>query len=463
MFNVLSGQKIEKEFRFNTTQLVALGFMGVILIGTVLLALPISASEGNSTTFIDALFTATTSVCVTGLTTVSTAGHWSFFGKLVIMCLAQLGGLGVVTCVTLCLVIANRRITLNERIIISESYGLDTMEGMVKLIKKIVKGTLLIEVFGAVLYSIQFIPEYGPLPGLWRAIFNAVSAFCNAGMDILGDSSIQKYQTNVLINFTTMFLIVIGGIGFTVWWDVIRVIGELRRRKIRKEKIFTNLTLHSKFAITITAILIISGTILVFIFEYSNPDTIGNMSLGNKIMASLFQSVTTRTAGFFTIPQEKLTNATAMISILFMFVGGSPAGTAGGMKTTTIGMILLTTISFVGGREDTEIFNRKISKDNVRLGLSVVSVGFIVLFTAITMLCAIEKVPFLDIVYEVTSALGTVGLSRSLTPSLSFAGKIIIIIVMYLGRIGPITLVTALAIRTKKTGIELPEKKIIIG
>ncbi len=463
MFNVLSKEKLKKGFKLNTTQLVSLGFVGIILSGTMLLMLPISVSEGNSTKLIDALFTATTSVCVTGLTTVSTAGHWSIFGKVVIMCLAQLGGLGVVTCVTLGLVIAHRRITLNERIIISESYGLDTMEGMVKLIKRIVKGTLFVELCGGILYSIQFIPDYGLLPGVWRAMFNTVSAFCNAGMDILGDTSLQNYQTNVLINFTTMGLIVSGGIGFTVWWDLFHVAKQVRSKKIRKKKFFTNLTLHSKLAITVTAILIISGTILTLIFEYNNPDTIGNMPFWNKILASMFQSVTTRTAGFFTIPQEKLTNASAMISIILMFIGGSPAGTAGGMKTTTIAMILLTTISFVSGREDTEIFKRKISKDNVRLGLSVVTVGVIVLFTAIILLCAIEDAPFLDIVFEVTSALGTVGLSRALTPTLSTASKLIIVLVMYIGRIGPITLVTALAIRHKKTGIVLPEKKIMIG
>lgn len=462
---MLSKDIIKKEIKFNTTQIVAMGFFGVIMIGTLFLMLPISASDGNSTKFIDSLFTSTTSVCVTGLTTVSTAGHWSIFGKIIIMILAQLGGLGVVTCATLFLLVTNQRITLNERIIIRESYGLDTMEGMVKLIKRIIKGTLFVEFCGAILYSIQFIPEYGVLPGIWRAVFNAVSAFCNAGMDILGDTSLFHYQNNILINFTTMILIVSGGIGFTVWWDLFHVAKEVRRKKIRKKKFLANLTLHSKLAITITAILIVSGAILTFLFEYRNPDTIANMSFGNKIMAATFQSVTTRTAGFFTIPQEKLTNASAMLSIIFMFIGGSPAGTAGGMKTTTIGMLILTTISFVRGKEDTEVFKRKIAKDNIRLGLAVVTLGFIVLLTAVILLSTVENAPFLDILFEVTSALGTVGLSRAFTPTLSTAGKLIIIVVMYIGRIGPITLVAALAINNKnyKKGIELPEKRIIVG
>ncbi|MFA9377544.1 MAG: TrkH family potassium uptake protein [Lachnotalea sp.] len=462
---MLSKDKFEKVIKFNTTQLIATGFFGVILIGTFFLMLPIATSAGNTTKFIDALFTSATSVCVTGLTTVSTAGHWSIFGKLIILILAQLGGLGVVTCATMFLIITNKRITLNERIIISESYGLDTMEGMVKLIKRIIKGTFVVEAIGAIFYSIQFIPEYDFFPGVWRAIFNSVSAFCNAGMDILGDTSLQNYQTNVLVNFTTMALIVTGGIGFTVWWDFIHVLKEVRRKRVRKKKIFASLSLHAKLAIVTTIILLMSGFIIFLLFEYNNVNTIGNMSMGNKMMAALFQSVTTRTAGFFTIPQENFTNASAMVSMILMFIGGSPAGTAGGMKTTTIAMLLITTVSFVRGRRDTEVFNRKIASENIRLGLAVVTVGIIVLITAITLLCATEKAPFLDILYEVTSALGTVGLSRGLTPKLSTIGKLIIVVVMYIGRIGPITLVAALSINRNNTkkGIELPEKRIIVG
>jgi trk system potassium uptake protein TrkH len=461
---VLTKSEIKKKFKLNTTQYVAIGFLGVILLGAVFLMLPISTSEGNSTKFIDALFTATTSVCVTGLTAVSTANHWTIFGKIVILVLIQLGGLGVVACVTLLLVVAKRRITLNERIIIRESYGLDTMEGMVKLIKRIVKGTLIVEGIGAVLYSIKFVPEFGLLPGIWRAVFNAVSAFCNAGMDILGDTSLQNYQGSVIINFTTMTLIVLGGIGFTVWWDVIRVLGENRKKEVHNKHFFGKLSLHSKLALVTTAILIVSGGVLFILIEYHNPETFGNMTFGEKIMAALFQSVTTRTAGFFTVPQEHLTNASAMISIILMFIGGSPAGTAGGMKTTTIAMVILTTVAVVKGKEDTEIFNRKIAKENVRLGLAVVTLGFGVLLTSTIILSLVENAQILDILYELTSALGTVGLSRALTPTLSSFSKLVVIIVMYLGRIGPITLVAALAIKTDKTkGIELPEKKIMIG
>lgn len=461
---MLEKEKNSKEFRFSTTQLVAMGFLGVILVGAGFLTLPISAADGEATEFIDALFTATTSVCVTGLVTVSTAAHWSLFGKIVILILIQLGGLGVVACVTMFLLITNRKITLNERVIIRESYGLDTMEGMVKLIKRIVRGTLFVEVLGAILYSIHFIPEFGVLPGIWRAVFNAVSSFCNAGMDILGETSLAEYRGNVLINFTTMGLIILGGIGFPVWWDVIHVLREVRRRKIRKKYIFDSLTLHSKLAIVTSFILILGGCISIYILEYNNPLTMKDLSIGDKWLASLFQSVTTRTAGFFTISQEKFTNASAMVSMVLMFIGGSPAGTAGGMKTTTIAMILLTTMSFAKGRSDTEVFRRKIASDNVRLGLVVVTLGFIILFTAIILLSATENAPLVDVAYEATSALGTVGLSRNFTPLLSTLGKLIIIIVMYLGRIGPITLVVALSNKgSRNVRIDFPEKKIMIG
>ncbi|WP_243140889.1 TrkH family potassium uptake protein [Candidatus Galacturonibacter soehngenii] len=453
-----------KEYRFSTTQIVALGFFGVIMIGAGLLTLPVSSVDGEATAFIDALFTATTSVCVTGLVTLSTASHWSLFGKIVILFLIQLGGLGVVTCVTLFLVMANRRITLNERVIIRESYGLDTMEGMVKLIKKIVKGTLLIEAIGAFFYCIYFIPEFGFLQGLWKSVFNAISSFCNAGMDILGETSLAKYKNNAGINFNTMALIILGGIGFPVWWDVIHTLKEIKHKRIRKRHFFVRLTLHSKIAIVMTLILIFGGCFTIFLFEYNNPMTMKDLPLMNKLMASLFQAVTTRTAGFFTISQDKFTDASIMISMILMFIGGSPAGTAGGMKTTTIAMILLTTMSFAKGRSETEVFNRKIASDNVRLGLVVVTLGSIVLFTAITLLCVTENTPFLNVAYEAVSALATVGLSRNLTPFLSPFGKLIIIVLMYLGRIGPITLVVALSNKaSSKIGIDFPEKKIIVG
>lgn len=462
---MLEKENSRKMYKFSTTQLVALGFLGVIMIGTLLLILPISTANGQATKFIDALFTATTSVCVTGLVTVSTYSHWSLFGKIVILVLIQLGGLGVVACVTMFLLMANRRLTLNRRVIIQESYGLDTMDGMGKLIRRIVKGTFVVELIGAFFYSIHFVPEFGLIPGIWRAVFSSVSVFCNAGMDILGDTSFISFRGNVFINFITMALIIIGGIGFPVWWDVIRVTGEVRRENIKRKQFFDKLTLHSKLAIVTSAILIIGGCLSIYILEYNNPSTMRDLSVGDKWMASLFQSVTTRTAGVSTIAQANFTNASAMVSMILMFIGGAPASTAGGLKVTTVAMIILTTISFARGRNDTVVFKRKIASDNVRMGLVVVTLGFIVFLVAVTLLCATEDAPLIDVVFEVISALGTAGLSRGFTPFLTDFGKIIVMIVMYIGRIGPITLVVALSNRgsNKNAGIDFPEKRIMIG
>lgn len=463
--NVLEKEKRSSIYRLSTTQLVSLGFLGVIIIGTLFLMLPIATAKGQTTSFIDALFTSATSVCVTGLVTVSTANHWSLFGQVVILILVQLGGLGVVACVTMFLLMANQKITLNRRIMIRESYGLDTMDGMGMLIRRIVKGTLIVEGIGAVLYSIYFIPRFGLAAGVWRAFFSAISVFCNAGMDVIGDTSFISFRHSIFINVTTMGLIILGGIGFPVWWDVYRVMKEGKRNRTRLTKLFPNLTLHSKLAIMTTFILILFGCFCFFLLEYNNPLTMKNLSLGEKWLASLFQSVTTRTAGVFTIAQQNFTNASAMVSMILMFIGGAPASTAGGIKTTTIAMIILTTISFAKGRKETEVYKRKIAPDNVRMGLVVVTLGVLVFLLAVVLLCATQDAPLIDILYEITSALGTAGLSRGFTPDLTLAGKIIVMVVMYIGRIGPITLVVALTNKgkSKNTGIDYPEKRIMIG
>lgn len=455
----------QKNKKWATTKVIALGFICAIVVGTLLLLLPAATAEGKSTSVIDALFTATTSICVTGLVTVVNATHWSVFGKIIIAFLTQLGGLGVITVTILLLVLIGKRITLKERILIQESYNLDTMAGLVKLIIKIVKGTLIIEAIGAFFYAIYFVPKFGPLKGIGISIFNSISAFCNAGMDIIGETSLESYVANPLINFTTMFLIIVGGIGFTVWWDVIRVIREAKDHKLEKHHLFRRLSLHSKLAITVSLILIVSGFLCIFIFEYNNPKTIGNLNFGDKAMASLFQSVTTRTAGFATIPQGELTNASSLVSIILMFIGGSPVGTAGGIKTTTMAMIALTVVATIKGKKDTEAFGRRISSYNFRTGLSVVVISAAVLFVSTLLLMSVENFSFLEVLYETTSAIATVGLTRGITPELSTVGKLIIIFTMYLGRIGPITMALAFVMRPNNpiNARELPEKKIIVG
>lgn len=288
--------------RFSSAQVIAGGFLAAILAGAVLLCLPVSSSEGTFTDFVDAMFTAATSVCVTGLVTVNTAAHWSLFGKVVILFLIQLGGLGVVTVMTVCLVAAGQRITLRERMMIQESYNTDGLDGLVKMIMRVLRGTLLLEAAGAVGYAFVFVPEYGPLKGAGYAVFHAVSAFCNAGIDLVGDSSLVPYQTNPVINITTCILIITGGIGYVVWWDILRVIKGRRHRQVPKGRCFCRLQLHSKLAIVVTLVLILGGTVLFFLLERNNQATFASLSLPEQVMAALFQSVTTRTAGLHRRP-----------------------------------------------------------------------------------------------------------------------------------------------------------------
>lgn len=450
--------------QWNGSRILALGFAAAILIGTVLLYLPISTAKGETTSLVDALFTATTSICVTGLVTVPTFSHWSLFGQAVILCLIQLGGLGVVTCSMIAFLIIRKKLTLRSRRLIQESYNLDNLSGMAILVRRVVFGTLLVESVGAVFYMFQFVPEYGAR-GIWISVFNSVSAFCNAGIDIIGPDSLRPYVTNPLVNFTTILLIITAGIGFIVWWDLKKVILDICHHRIRIRQFWSKLQFHTKIVIFTTLVLIFGGALLIFLFEYHNPDTIGNMDLGDKIMASLFQSVTTRTAGFETIAQNRFRDSAGIISMLMMFVGGSPMGTAGGVKTTTIAVLVLTTISYFRGKKNTDVFQRQISEDNRRTATVVVMtmVGF--LFALIILLSAVSGFSYLDVSYEVTSAIATVGLTRGITADLPFAGKLIIIFTMYIGRIGPITMATAVARRSKEasTSIERPEKRIIIG
>ncbi len=457
-------------FRFvkrtlTTTQIIAAGFLIAIIIGTFLLCLPISSQTRTWTPVIDAMFMATTSLCVTGLVTVTTVEYWSLFGQVVILFLIQFGGLGVVTFTTTMLLVLRKRITLKERILIQDAYNLDTLRGLVRLTKRILKATLIVEGIGAAFLAIQFIQDYGFFSGIWKSIFISVSAMCNAGIDLIGAYSLMPYQGNVLINFTIMTLIVLGGIGFPVWWDVVGQVKELRQKKFKSSprKFFSKLTLHTKIVITVTFILIFGGMILIFLLEYTNPNTIGKMPLWEKLMASLFQSVTTRTAGFLTIPQECLKDTSAFLSIILMFIGGSPSGTAGGVKTVTIAMMILSAYCIMKGKEDTEVFHRKIPSTIVRKGLAVVMVSLGVLISSTILLSITEKAPFLDVFFETTSALATVGLSRGLTGNLTFLGKVIIITTMYIGRIGPISLALFFNSSKKTTHRGLPEGKIMVG
>lgn len=453
-----------KTQRMSTMQMLVVGFFLVILVGAILLMLPFSNADG-SITFIDALFTATSAVCVTGLMTVVPATQFTVFGKLVLLGLIQVGGLGVIACATMFFIIIGRKITVKTRVVIQESYNLDTLSGLVSMVIKIIKMTICVELIGAVFYSIQFIPEYG-IVGVGYAIFHSVSAFCNAGIDLIGADGFLVYQLNPIVNFTTIVLIVIGGLGFPVWFDIIKTRKEFKKEKYTFGKYYRKLQLHSKIAIMVTAVLLLAGFVLFLVLEWDNPGTLGTLKPLEKVMAALFQSVTTRTAGFATINQGALNDESAFITCLFMFIGGSPAGTAGGVKTTTIFMLLLTCRAVVRGSKDTECFGRKIAEENIKTGMSVIIVAFIALMTGIILMCLFEEFAFIDIVYEVSSALGTVGLTRGITSELSTAGKLVDIVLMYIGRLGPITMALAFGgyRRNSATNLrELPARRIIVG
>ena len=444
----------------STTHIILLSFFIAILIGALLLSLPISSADGKPTSFLDALFTATTSTCVTGLVVTPTVSSWSVFGQVVILMLIQIGGLGVITIMSGLMILMHKKMGIGERLLLQDAFNLNSLSGLVRFVKKVVTGTLVIEGIGALLYMTVFIPEFGA-KGIWISVFNSVSAFCNAGIDIISENSLYDYALNPIINIVTCALIILGGIGYIVWWDVLRVLKQARTKKV---KLFRALSLHSKIAITATLILIFVGAALFFAFEYNNPQTIGNYTLLQKIEVSLFQSVTTRTAGFATVPQENLTNASAMVSLLLMFIGGSPVGTAGGIKTVTFVVLVASTFASIRNKEDTELFGRSLTKQAVSKAVAVTSMSFIIMFTSTVLLSIVTDASALDIVYETVSATATVGLTRNLTASLGSMGKIIIIITMYLGRVGPISL--AVAFKRSKDNqniVRNPTQEISVG
>ena len=445
-------------------QILALGFMGVILAGGVLLSLPFCNRQ--PITFSDALFTSTTAVCVTGLVTVTPAVQFTLAGQIILLILIQIGGLGIIACAVGFLLLLRRQITVKERIVIQETYNMEAPGGMVAMILRVIKGTLAVETAGAVLYAFRFIPEFGVLRGIWYAVFHAVSAFCNAGIDILGDTSFQKYVGDPIINITTVLLIIVSGIGFSVWQDLISNGRRIRRREIPNKWWFPSLRLHSKLAIVTTLILLIGGTVCIFLMERNNPATLGNLSTGEKWMAAFFHSTSTRTAGFATVSQSGLYTQSKFLSCILMFIGGSPGGTAGGVKTTTVAMVVLTCLSVFRGGEQVECFGRRLSGKNIRMGFAVIMTAVTVLFAGTIAITVFEpQVPFIDILYEAFSAVGTVGLTADLTPTLSSASHMVLIVMMYIGRIGPISLALLFGgmSKPKERARELPEQRIMVG
>ena len=437
-----------------------LSFLGLILLGSLLLWLPISAADGKPAPYLDALFTATTATCVTGLVTLPTFSTWSIFGQITILILIQIGGLGVVTTVSAVMILLHKRMGIGNRLLLQDAFNLNSLSGVVRFVKRVMVGTFLVEGVGALCYMFVFVPEFGA-KGIWISLFTAISAFCNAGIDIIGPNSLCDYATNPIINTVTILLIILSGIGYLVWWDVLQTV---KKAAGKHRRIFRNLTLHSKISITTTLILVFGGGILIFLFEYHNPETIGQLSWFDKTQVALFQSVTTRTAGFASVPQENLTNASSILSLLLMFIGGSPVGTAGGIKTVTFTVLAVSALATIQNKNEVSLFHRNISKQAVNKAVAVTAMSFGILFISTLLLSAVTDADALDILYETVSATATVGLTRNLTASLTGAGKAIIIATMYLGRVGPISLALALNSSKKKTNIiKNPTEDISVG
>ncbi|MDD2978940.1 MAG: potassium transporter TrkG [Hespellia sp.] len=445
-------------------QMIALGFFGVILLGGLLLWLPVCNQKPIA--FIDALFTSVSAVCVTGLVTITPATQFTVLGKIILMLLIQTGGLGVMACAISFFIVIRKKITVKERVMIQQAYSLDTLSGMVQFIIRILKCTFLAEGVGALFYMTQFVPRYGLLKGICYGIFHAVSAFCNAGIDILGDNSFCDFTNSPVINITTMGLIVISGLGFMVWHDMHESLKKVLKKDIPRERAFTRLSLSTKVVLTMTVSLILFGAVCIYLMEYNNPETLGGLNWWEKIMAAFFQSVTTRTAGFASISQVGLKQGTKLLCCVLMFIGGSPGGTAGGVKTTTIALMLLICLAVIRGKKDVECYGRRISNGNMRTGIVIVIVTFLFLLFGVTLITILEpNREFIDILYEATSAMGTVGLTADLTPSLTRGSQVVLMALMYIGRIGPITMTLVFA---GKAGAsqqlrDLPTKSISVG
>ncbi len=431
--------------RLSPAHIIPLSFLLAIAVGTLLLLLPVSSADGMGTDFLTALFTSTSSVCVTGLVVVDTYSHWSVFGQIVILFLIQLGGLGVITAISMLMLFLRRNFSLRGRTLLQDALNIDSSLGLLSFLIRIVRGTLLVEGIGAVLYCFEFSSRFGFGRGLWISLFTSVSAFCNAGFDIIGPNSLSGYADSPLVLIVTMVLIVLGGLGYIVWFDVCRCVRDGFRFRYSPRQAMRRMGEHTKLVLWLTLSLIFLGAVLVLLAEYRNPATIGNFSPGSKILNSIFQSVTFRTAGFYTVPQENLSDYSCIIGYLWMFIGGSPVGTAGGVKTVTLFLVLANAFSYVNTRRETIIFYRKIPEELMQKASAIVTISFLTLAVSSLFLLFLEPVTLVDGLFESISAIATVGLSRGLTPSLHTAGRIIIIVSMYLGRIGPISMALFLA------------------
>ncbi|MDP2814748.1 MAG: potassium transporter TrkG [Erysipelotrichaceae bacterium] len=455
----------KKHIKLRPAQQIALSFLFVILTGTFLLALPIS-NKAEGIPLIDHLFTATSAVCVTGLASVIPIEVYTVFGQTVIIFLMQIGGLGLMTLIAIFLLAIGGRLAHHEKMVIAEATNIGSMSGLGNFLGFIIGYTLIFEFIGMILLSLVFVPEFGWTSGLFKALFVSVSAFCNAGFDNIGAASLQPYVSNVIVNLTVSSLIIMGGLGFTVWFDLTKSVNSILKQHHAVRRVIQHLQVHVKLVFVMTLLLITTGWLFLLLVEFSNPASLGPLSFFDKIMAAYFQSVTLRTAGFATLNIATLYPASQLMMMAFMFIGGSPGGTAGGIKTTTFALVILMVVSEILNRENLTLFKRTISRDIARRALSVMVLSFTVVFTGMLLLTMSEKADFLVIAFEAFSAIGTVGLSMGITPYLTDFGKIVIILLMFIGRIGPVAVAFSLKNNKKfKRSVEVayPTGQVIVG
>jgi trk system potassium uptake protein TrkH len=449
----------KRSVKLSPVQILSIGFASLIFIGAVLLSLPISSASGESTSFIDSIFTATSSVCVTGFANLDTGSHWSYFGKTVIIILVQIGGIGFMSFATMLAIILGKKITLRDRLVLQESMNTFNMQGLVKMEKYILAFTFITEGIGALIFSTEFIPRYGWLKGIYYSVWHAISAFCNGGLDLFGTIdnpfvSLAGWRGNPLVLLTFATLIAIGGLGFLVWADIYNY------------KVSRKLSLHSKVVITMTLVLIFGGALLIYILECNNPQTMRDLSTVDKITNSLFTSISHRTAGMSTISTIDMMPVSRLLTIILMFIGGSSGSTAGGIKITTVAIIIMTIVCTIKGKEETEIFKKRVSKGLVLRSFLIVTLGLFLIMLATVLLLMTESNSAFTLEYllfEATSALATGGLSLGVTPFLSDIGKVFIILLMYTGRVGPLTVALSLGKYKKNSSVRYPEGKILIG
>lgn len=444
----------KKKRKMSYTRKLALGFALIILAGACLLSLPVSTRSGECMPFADSLFTATSATCVTGLVVADTWQNWSLFGQLVILTLIQVGGLGFITIGSYIAVLLKKKIGLKEREAIHESVSTIELAGVVKLVRKIVAGTLAFELAGAFFLATRFVPRYGFLQGCYMGIFHAVSAFCNAGFDLMGIeeaySSLTSFEGDVVVNLTVMILIVVGGAGFLVWDD-------LHRNGLK----FRKYLLHTKIVVIATTLLIFGGAALFYLLERNN--VLAGMNVREQILGALFSAVTPRTAGFNTVDTGALTEGGKFLTILLMFIGGCPGSTAGGVKVTTVAVMLLSMTAMIRGTHGVNILDRRLEEEAVKRAGTIVTLNLGLAAGAVLILLALQPLSLSDAMFEVFSAIGTAGMTTGITRSLHPASRLVLILLMYCGRLGSLTFTLIFAGHKPEPPVKQPAEKIVVG